>query len=160
MLRPINLISVLCTAALLVACGDTLQVKSDADATPFGGACFERECGPDGLGGSCGTCFGGLACVGGKCKDLSLLGQDVTDASNKSLVFTNNRADAHEDAGDVISYIRAGDQATIEVHDQSDGLDYEAHWSITTTEGSLKVPGYNNGEEACWDAQHLNRACE
>ncbi len=85
---------------------------------------------------------------------------DVTDASNKSLVFTNNRADAHEDAGDVISYIRAGDQATIEVHDQSDGLDYEAHWSITTTEGSLKVPGYNNGEEACWDAQHLNRACE
>ncbi len=82
MLRPINLISVLCTAALLVACGDTLQVKSDADATPFGGACFERECGPDGLGGSCGTCFGGLACVGGKCKDLSLLGQDVTDASN------------------------------------------------------------------------------
>jgi hypothetical protein len=93
-------------------------------------------------------------------QSLVRIAYDYTDASNKVLELTNNRVDGHEDAGDIISYIVAGDQATIEVHDASEGLDYEAHWSIETTAGTFTVPGYNNGEEACWDAQHINIDCQ
>lgn len=97
--------------------------------------------------------------IEGEDQALVRMEYEVTDATNKSLTITNNRIDGHEDAGDEISYSRADDQATIEVHDQSESLDYEAHWSISTTAGTLKVPGYNDGNEACWDAQHLNVDC-
>ncbi len=81
MSSPIQLLSILCTTALLISCGDTVKV-SDSDALPFGGVCAERECGPDGQGGSCGTCFSGLACVGGKCMDPNLIGADISDAKS------------------------------------------------------------------------------
>jgi len=93
-------------------------------------------------------------------QSLVRIDYDVIDDSNKTLTLTNNRVDGHEDAGDIITYSVAGDQASIEVSDKSEGLDYEAHWSISTTAGTLTVPGYNNGEEACWDAQHVNTDCQ
>jgi hypothetical protein len=82
MSRPIHLLSILCTATLLIACGDTVKVSDPADAFPFGGPCANRECGPNGQGGSCGTCFNGLACVGGKCMDPNLIGADISDANS------------------------------------------------------------------------------
>jgi hypothetical protein len=91
MSRPVHLLSILCTAALLSACGDTVKISDSADAFPFGGACAERECGPNGQGGSCGTCSGGLTCVGGKCMDPNLIGKDISDANN-----SNSNSDAKE----------------------------------------------------------------
>ncbi len=93
-------------------------------------------------------------------QSLVRIDYEIVDEEHKTLVFTNNRNDGHEDAGDVITYSRDGDAALVSVHDESEALEYEARWSISTTAGSLTVPGYNNGEEACWDENHLNVACQ
>jgi len=84
----------------------------------------------------------------------------VTDATHATLDFTNNRTDGHEGGGDTVAYAREGDLIHISVHDESDALDYDVEWSITTKEGYLQVPGYNEGEMACWDSNRLNVDCQ
>lgn len=83
----------------------------------------------------------------------------VTDASHKTLTFTNKRTDGHADAGDIIAYKREGDLLSVNVHDASDSLDYSAEIDVHTGAGWLKVPKYNGGAKACWDGSHDDAAC-
>ncbi|MFH0901832.1 MAG: hypothetical protein V2A73_14475 [Pseudomonadota bacterium] len=84
----------------------------------------------------------------------------LTDATHRSLTFTNIRTDGHEDAGDLIDYSRDGDAAKVLVSDKSKNEDYEVGWSISDRDGFIHVPGYNNGERACWNESLINTACE
>jgi len=93
-------------------------------------------------------------------QSLVRIDYEIVDDTHRTLAFTNNREDGHETAGDIINYSLEGDSAAITVHDASAGLDYEVSWSVSTTAGSLTVPDYNNGAKACWDAAHLNSACQ
>jgi len=82
-----------------------------------------------------------------------------TDETHKALVFTNVRTDGAPEAGDIVEYLRDGDDASVTVNDKSEALEYTAGWSVSTHAGYLQVPGYNNGEKACWDDKQLNAAC-
>lgn len=67
---------------------------------------------------------------------------------------------ASPDVGDSITYAVSGNTASVVYTDASDaGLVAEIEWDRTTGVGSLEVPGYNNGERACWDASFVNAAC-
>ena len=83
----------------------------------------------------------------------------ITDDTHKTLTFTNKRTDGHEDAADVILYARDGVILSVDVHDANEALDYNVTWSTETGEGSIEVPGYNEGNKACWDGGQLNAEC-
>ena len=85
---------------------------------------------------------------------------EVTDATNKTLTFTNGRTDGHEDAGDVIAYKRAGDLIGVHVNDKSDALEYDAEANLADGTGWLKVPKYNGGQKSCWDNKKHDTTCE
>ncbi len=84
---------------------------------------------------------------------------DVTDATHRSIDATNIRDDGSEDAGDIIHYGIEDPTITVSLHDESEALDYVVSWSIDDGSGSITVPGYNNGEEACWDSNRADVAC-
>ena len=84
----------------------------------------------------------------------------VTDLTHRAITATNNRADGHEDAADVIAYALDGDRLQISFHDENEGLDYVAQASLATKAGWLEVPNYNDGEKACWDSELQNVDCE
>lgn len=83
----------------------------------------------------------------------------VPDATRSTLEVVNNRADGHQDAGDEITLAIDGDSVLLSVRDESQGLDYTAGWSATTTAGWLQVPNYNAGVKACWDDAHVDTDC-
>lgn len=84
---------------------------------------------------------------------------EVTDEENKVLDFSNDRTDGHEDAGDRIEYKRTGEMARVSFHDESEMLDYMVEWNLSTDAGYIEVPGYNNGERACWGTDRKNVDC-
>jgi hypothetical protein len=52
---------------VLAACGDTLEVGNGADAFPWANQCQNKQCGPNGMGGSCGSCEADELCISGFC---------------------------------------------------------------------------------------------
>ena len=72
----------------------------------------------------------------------------------------DTRADS-EYAGDVLDYdATENDAAVLSYEDSSEGEVWDITWNLDTGEGSLKVPEYNNGEKACWDANKQDAECE
>lgn len=75
--------------------------------------------------------------------------------ANEELTFT----DLHENIGDVLSLKKTGDVARVNYHDASDGADHFITWNEKTGAGSLRVPDYNGGHEACWDTRQNDVVC-
>ena len=69
---------------------------------------------------------------------------------DSELVFENIRVgDEHE--GDRLTFTLDGTTRTIEFHPGDGGDVSFVTWDSETGAGSLQVPSYNGGEEACWD---------
>ena len=65
-----------------------------------------------------------------------------------------------DDVGDVLIFAELGDDASISFTDASDAQGNGViQWSKSTHAGSLTVPNYNDGLQACWDEAYLNDAC-
>ncbi len=65
-----------------------------------------------------------------------------------------------EDAGDVLSFRVDGAQHRIDFVDGDSAEVWFIRWDETDGSGSLMVPDYNSGREACWDAQQYDVDCE
>ena len=61
--------------------------------------------------------------------------------------------------GDVLTYNATPETASMVYHDISEKENWDITWDTKTGTGSLKVPKYNNGEKACWDAQKQDVKC-
>ncbi len=63
------------------------------------------------------------------------------------------------DAGDSLALARDGDDARIDFTDASAEATFFIRWNEADGTGSLQVPDYNNGEEACWDENQWDVDC-
>ncbi len=82
-----------------------------------------------------------------------------TGPSQRVLTFTNiNPASA--DYGDSLAFTVAGDDMSLLFHDVSEGVDSHIAWNNRTGAGSIQVPDFNEGAEACWNDQHDDVNCE
>jgi len=119
---------VLCIVALLASCGDTLQYETDEKSSNM--LCRDKECGPDGEGGICGTCPYGTMCVEGHCQEKGP--EEVTDDPDVS--------GGEEDAGG------PGD----EYHPQGEGYVLP---EVENPDADTDGDGIKDGEDNCpWDA--------
>jgi len=66
---------------------------------------------------------------------------------------------AGEDEGDSITFTAEGDERRIDYVDAPEALTWFVRWNEADGTGSLQVPGYNGGEEACWDEQQFDVDC-
>ncbi|MBU1676321.1 hypothetical protein KKA85_11125, partial [bacterium] len=64
-----------------------------------------------------------------------------------------------DDAGDVLAYRHDAPHNTIDFTDGADGSQAYIRWNEADGTGSLMVPDYNGGAEACWDAQQFDVDC-
>ncbi len=64
-----------------------------------------------------------------------------------------------EDAGDEISFRDEDPEHAIEFHDAALGQDWHIRWNEADGTGSLLVPDYNGGREACWDEHQDDVDC-
>ncbi len=71
------------------------------------------------------------------------------------LIYT----DLYENPDDELAYRIDGDDYAIEFTDASEGTDWFIRWDDATGAGSLQVPDYNDGEEACWDENQEDIEC-
>lgn len=71
------------------------------------------------------------------------------------LTFT----DLSENPGDVLTLLNANDVARITYHDAAAGQDHFITWNEKNGTGSLRVPDYNGGREACWDNHQNDVSC-
>lgn len=65
----------------------------------------------------------------------------------------------NEYAGDSLVYDIDADIATLSYEDVSEGAVWKIVWDRNTGAGSIKVPEYNGGEEACWNEQKQDVIC-
>ena len=64
-----------------------------------------------------------------------------------------------EDAGTSIAFTADGDLSRIDLVDGPTGDESFIRWNEATGAGSLLVPDYNGGEEACWDEEQWDVDC-
>ncbi len=72
-------------------------------------------------------------------------------AEDQRLAVFENIHEGHEGFGDTLSYSEEGAIVLVQFYDASEDLNAEITWDKVTRAGSLMVPGYNEGERACWD---------
>ena len=65
----------------------------------------------------------------------------------------------HDEEGDELAYRMDGVMRSVEFHDASAGDDWDITWDESDGSGSLRVPDYNDGERACWDADRDDVDC-
>ena len=83
------------------------------------------------------------------------------DATVKLTIENVDIRAENEYFGDVLDYDAARDgMAVLSYEDSSEGEIWDVVWNLDTGEGSLKVPEYNNGEEACWNSRKQDVQCE
>lgn len=71
-----------------------------------------------------------------------------------------NISQGSEDLGDELEYTLDGTTATVVFRDASDTtLVATISWNTGTGAGSIQVPGYNDGDEACWGTDFNNADC-
>jgi len=61
--------------------------------------------------------------------------------------------------GDQLTYEVDGTHREISWYDASEDVTAVIEWNALTRDGSIMVPGYNNGAQACWDGTLQNVAC-
>jgi hypothetical protein len=67
--------------------------------------------------------------------------------------------DLYTNPNDRISYREGGADRSIDFNDASEGAEWFIRWNVATNAGSLMVPDYNNGDEACWDSERNDIDC-
>jgi hypothetical protein len=77
------------------------------------------------------------------------------DAGGRFLEFTSREPESY---GDVLRFLDADPDFAITLGPETGGDPWFIHWNADGT-GSLKVPDYNDGEEACWDRWQENVDC-
>lgn len=73
------------------------------------------------------------------------------------LTIVNNQVGGEEE-GDMLVINDAPAAASIDYHDASAQEDHNITWYADGS-GSLTVPDYNNGDQACWDTRQRDVAC-
>lgn len=77
-----------------------------------------------------------------------------------SLTYRNANAQ-NEGFGDTMDFTLVGTNASLVYDDVSEpGQIATIVWDSITAEGGIQVPGFNGGDEACWDAAFLNTSCK
>ena len=69
------------------------------------------------------------------------------------------RAMLGDDAGDELAFSVVGDEHRIDYADAATAGAWFLRWDAADGTGSLRVPEYNGGLEACWDAQQYDIDC-
>jgi hypothetical protein len=82
-----------------------------------------------------------------------------SSADNRSATWLNNRVGG-QGYGDTLVYSQNEDDVSMTFTNASSGEQSFVRWNVDTTAGSVRVPLYNGGQEACWDSQHLNKNCD
>jgi len=83
--------------------------------------------------------------------ELGVIEWSIQSEGKNEITFT--RTDTRSpDVDDILTYSVEGTTAAISFYDASEGITAEITWDLVTIEGSIQVPGYNNGERAFWDA--------
>lgn len=82
----------------------------------------------------------------------------VTSESEKEITFRIPET-AGEHAGDSVRYEHDGDQRTFVWTQVAEGLEHRVTWNATTHAGSITATNYQEGEQACWDANLNNTSC-
>lgn len=65
----------------------------------------------------------------------------------------------NERSGDVLNYNVTQNAASLSYEDVSENVVWEILWNLDAGDGSIKVPGYNDGEKACWNPQKQDIVC-
>jgi len=81
------------------------------------------------------------------------------DASGGITSFWLNNRVGHPGYGDYLTYSLSQNEATLEYSKSGGSYSSDLRWNLTTTAGSVRMPLYNSGSEACWDEQHINMSC-
>ncbi len=63
------------------------------------------------------------------------------------------------DAGDALTFSVTGPENRIDFSEGGSDATWFIRWDATDGTGSLQVPDYNGGREACWDAQQYDVEC-
>lgn len=82
----------------------------------------------------------------------------VASATEKSITF-NIPATAEENAGDSVEYAENGDTRTFDWQQVGASLQHVVRWNALDQSGSIAATNFNNGAEACWDANLDDTAC-
>jgi hypothetical protein len=92
--------------------------------------------------------------------ETPLVRVDWTRDENGGLtsVWLNNSA-THASYGDNLAFSYDGNLATIEYSKAGGSYQSTVRWNPLTSAGSVTMPLFNGGNEACWDAQHSNTSC-
>lgn len=80
-------------------------------------------------------------------------------ASKKADLNIQNVDVRSENVGDSLIYKLDAGIASMSYKDASTDELWDITWNLATGAGSIKVPKYNNGEKACWDAQKQDIVC-
>ena len=83
---------------------------------------------------------------------------NVVSEDDALLAFRNVQV-GHEEEGDLLQYRADGSARMIIFEDFSSGEEWDIVWDGSDGSGSLRVPGYNHGERACWDSGQNDVAC-
>ena len=84
--------------------------------------------------------------------------QPLTGEARLDIENTDTR-ETCDYTGDVLEYSLNIEMASMSFIDISEGEIWKIQWDNQTGAGSLTVPSYNNGEEACWDSGKQDAAC-
>jgi len=75
-----------------------------------------------------------------------------------TLENVDSRAD-NDYLGDVLNYDLTISECSLAYEDASKGEVWDVRWNLETKDGSIKVPDYNDGEKACWNADKQDIEC-
>lgn len=90
---------------------------------------------------------------------VSGLSWEITNNSESTLRF-EVLTDRMNRLGDTIT-LQKGDSVKKTIYtDAEENTTTEIEWNTDTKEGYLISPNYNVGEQACWDSNFMNTACE
>jgi hypothetical protein len=78
-----------------------------------------------------------------------------TTTTKKEVSFT----DLYTNPGDELTYREGGADRSIDFSDASEAHEWFIRWNVESGRGSLMVPDYNDGHEACWDELHNDVEC-
>jgi len=80
------------------------------------------------------------------------------EGTDRALTF-ESMYELDDNFGDSLSFTASGAARAVVFHDASDNAFWDISWDRTTRAGSLTVPDYNAGEEACWDGGLCDVIC-
>jgi hypothetical protein len=90
---------------------------------------------------------------------VALIRIDWTNAPAGNTLRLTVNGEGHEDFGDYVEFFASATTGSIEHYDASEDLLSSIVWYADGS-GSLTVPDYNDGLQACWDTGQRNVECD